>query len=66
MPQIPHTFIANSIWLKISSIFLEIMALRMVTCYGPQAAQVNEKSAPKSSLNLTLTQQPCYENPTPQ
>jgi hypothetical protein len=35
----------------------------MATSYGPQAAQMNEKSAPKSSLDLTLTQHPCDEDP---
>jgi len=34
------------------------MASRMVTFYGPQTAQVNEKPPPKSSLDLTLTQHP--------
>ncbi len=38
------------------------MVLRMVTSYGPQAAQVNEKLALKSSLDLTLTQHPCDED----
>jgi hypothetical protein len=42
------------------------MALRMVTSYEPQAAQVNEKPPPKSFLYLTLTQQPRDENPEPQ
>jgi len=45
--------------------FLEIMALRMVTSYGPQAAQANEESPLKSSLNLTLTQHPRDEEPEP-
>jgi hypothetical protein len=31
------------------------MASRMVTSYGPQAAQANEEPPPKSSLDLTLT-----------
>jgi hypothetical protein len=56
MSQVPHTFIVNSICLKIFSLFLEIMASRMATSYGPQVTQVNEKPAPKSSLDLTLTQ----------
>jgi hypothetical protein len=43
-------------WLKIYFPFLEIMASRMVTSYEPQATQVNEESAPKLFLNLTLTQ----------
>jgi hypothetical protein len=42
------------------------MASRMVTSYGPQAAQVNEESPPESSLDLTLTQHPCDEEPKPQ
>jgi hypothetical protein len=66
MSQIPHTFIANSIWWKISSFFLEIMALRMATSYRPQTMQMNEKPAPKSSLDLTLMQHPRDEDPTPQ
>jgi len=38
MSQVPYTFIVDSIWLKISYFFLEIMVLRMATSYGPQAA----------------------------
>ncbi len=45
--------------------FLEIMASRMVTSYGPQAAQVNEESPPKSFLDLTLTQHPHDKEPEP-
>jgi hypothetical protein len=41
------------------------MASCMVTSYGPQAAQENEKSRLESSLNLTLTQHPRYEEPKP-
>ncbi len=41
------------------------MALHMVTSYKLQAAQVNEKLAPKSSLDLTLMQHPCDENLKP-
>ncbi len=52
-------------WLKISFPFLEIMVLRMTTSYGLQVAQVNEKSASKSSLDLTLTQHSHDENPEP-
>jgi hypothetical protein len=37
---------------------LEIMVLRMVSSYGPQAAQANEEPPPESSLDLTLTQHP--------
>jgi len=44
---------------------LEIMALRMVTSYGPQAAQANEESPSESSLDLTLTQHLCDEEPEP-
>jgi hypothetical protein len=51
--------------LKIFFSFLEIMALHMVTSYKLQAAQVNEKLAPKSSLDLTLMQHPCDENLKP-
>jgi hypothetical protein len=42
--------------------FIEIMASRMATFYGPQATQVNEESPPESSLDLTLTQHPCDED----
>jgi len=41
------------------------MASRMVTSYGPQAAQANEKPPPESSLDLTLTQHPRDEEPEP-
>ncbi len=53
-------------WLKIWPFpFLEIMALRMVTSYGPQAAQANEELPPESFLDLTLTQHPHDEEPEP-
>jgi hypothetical protein len=65
MSQVPHTFIVNSIWLKISSIFLEIMVLHMAMFYGPQVAQMNEEPTLESSLDLTLTQHPCDDDPTP-
>jgi hypothetical protein len=55
----PHTFIANSIWL----IFLESMASRMATSYGPQVVQMNEELALESSLDLTLTQHLRDEDP---
>jgi hypothetical protein len=35
----------------------------MAMSYGPQATQVNEKLAPESSLDLTLTQHPRDEDP---
>ncbi len=38
----------------------------MATSYGPQAAQVNEESALKSFLDLTLMQHPRDEDPKPQ
>jgi hypothetical protein len=38
MSQVPPTFIANLILLKIFPLSFEIMALRIVTSYGPQAA----------------------------
>jgi hypothetical protein len=50
-------------WLKISFPFFEIMVLCMAK---PQAAQVNEESAPETFLNLTLTQHPCDEHLEPQ
>jgi hypothetical protein len=53
-------------WLKIwPFLFLEIMASRMVTSYGPQATQTNEKQPQESSLDLTLTQHPRDEEPEP-
>jgi hypothetical protein len=41
------------------------MAWRMVTSYGPQTAQANEELPLESSLDLTLTQHPCDEEPKP-
>jgi len=38
----------------------------MVTSYRLQAAQANEESPPKASLDFTLTQHPCDEEPEPQ
>ncbi len=38
----------------------------IVTSYGPQAAQANEEPPSESSLDLTLTQRPCDEEPEPQ
>jgi hypothetical protein len=45
---------------------LEIMVSCIVTSYRPQAAQTNEEPLPESSLDLTLTQHPCDEEPKPQ
>jgi len=56
MSQVPPTFIVNLILLKTFSLFLASMALRTVTSYEPQAAQVNEEPPSESSLDLTLTQ----------
>jgi hypothetical protein len=39
------------------------MASHMATFYGLQLAQVNEEPPLKSSLNLTLMQHPCDEDP---
>jgi hypothetical protein len=39
------------------------MVSRMVTSYGLQVAQANEKSPSESSLDLTLTQHPRDEEP---
>jgi hypothetical protein len=66
MSQVPHTFIINSIWLKIFYFFLEIMALCMATFYKPQTMQMNEKPTPESSLDLMLTQHLHDENPASQ
>jgi len=38
----------------------------MATFYGLQTAQANEKLTLESSLNLTLMQHPCDEEPKPQ
>jgi len=35
----------------------------MATSYGLQASQMNEEPALESSLDLTLTQHPCDEDP---
>ncbi len=66
MSQVPPTFITNSILLKIFLLSFEIMASRMVTSYGPQAAQMNEEPTSESSLDLTLTQHPRDEDPASQ
>jgi hypothetical protein len=39
------------------------MASRMISSYGPQTAQANEEPPLESSLDLTLTQHPCDEEP---
>jgi hypothetical protein len=62
---ISPTFIVDLILLKIFTIFLVIMASRIVTFYWPQAAQVNEEPPSESSLDLTLTQHPCDEELEP-
>jgi hypothetical protein len=49
MSQVPPTFIVDLILLKIFPLFLEIMALRIVTSYRPQAAQTNEELPSESS-----------------
>jgi hypothetical protein len=41
------------------------MASHMVTSYGPQAAQANEKPPLETFLDLTLTQHPCDEEREP-
>jgi hypothetical protein len=48
------------------SFLLEFMALCVATSYGLQDAQMNEKPALKSYLDLMLMQHPCDENPKPQ
>jgi hypothetical protein len=63
MSQVPHTFIIDSIWLKIFSFFLEIMASCMAMSYRPQTVQVNEEPDLKSFLDLTLTRHPHDEDP---
>jgi len=63
MSQVPHTFIVDSIWLKISFFFLEIMVSRMATSCGPQVVQASKELALELSLNLMLMQHPHDENP---
>jgi len=63
MSQVPHTFIVDSIWLKISSFFLEIMVSCMAMSYNLQAVQLNEEPTLESSLDLMLMQHPWIENP---
>jgi hypothetical protein len=65
MSQVHPTSIINSILLKIFPLFLESMASRMVTSYGPQSAQANEEPPSESSLDLTLMQHPRDEEPEP-
>ncbi len=65
MLQVLPTFIVNLILLKIFPFFLENMASRTVTSYGPQAAQANEEPPSESSLDLTLTQHPRDEELEP-
>ncbi len=43
--------------------FLEFMALHMTTFHGLQAAKMNEELPQELSLNVTLTQHLCDENP---
>jgi hypothetical protein len=62
---ISPTFIVDLILLKIFTLFLVIMALRIATSYGPQVAQANEEPLLESSLDLTLTQHPCDEELKP-
>ncbi len=52
MSQGAHTFITNSIWLKISFLFIKIMASCMAMSYKPQTTQMNEEPTPKSFLDL--------------
>jgi len=63
--QVPPTFIADLILLKIFLLFLEIMASHIATFYGPQAAQANEEPPSESSLDSNLTQHPRDEEPEP-
>jgi hypothetical protein len=65
MSQVHPTSIVNSILLKIFPLFLESMALRTATSYGPQAAQADEEPPSESSLDLTLTRHPRDEEPEP-
>jgi len=58
----PH-FIVDSIWLKISFFFLEIMASHMATSYGLQIAQVNKEPALELSLDMTLMHILMMKNP---
>jgi hypothetical protein len=62
---ISPTFIVDLILLKIFTIFLIIMASRIVTFYGPQAAQANEELPSESSLDLSQMQHPRDEELEP-
>ncbi len=44
---------------------LEIMALLMVTSYGPKPLKRIKESPSESFLDLNLTQHPCDEKPNP-
>jgi hypothetical protein len=65
MSQVHPTSIVNLILLKIFPLFLESMALCTATSYEPQAAQANAEPPSESSLDLTLTQHLCDEEPEP-
>jgi hypothetical protein len=65
MSQVHPTSIVNLILLKIFPLFLESIALRTATSYGPQAAQADVKPPSESSLDLTLTQHLRDEEPKP-
>jgi len=58
----PHIHCRFDIDWNFSFLFLEITMSCMATSYKPQAAQVNEEVASKSSLYLTLMQDFCDEN----
>jgi hypothetical protein len=63
VPNLPHIHCQIDFDQK-KFLFLEFMASRMATFYGLHAAHVNEELPQELSLNLTLTQHFCDENPT--
>jgi hypothetical protein len=61
-----HKFPTLHCWFELVKdpfFFFESMTSHMATFYEPQVTQVNEKSTPESSLNLTFTQHPRDEEP---
>jgi len=63
MSQVPHTFIVNSIWLKIFFFTLKIMVSHMVMSYMPQTSQANKEPTSELSLYLMLMQHRHDEEP---
>jgi len=60
--QIFHTLNTKLILIEDFFPFPELMALCMITSYGPQASQMNKKPPRESSIDLTLPQHFCDED----